>query len=72
MPQHKIMEALNCRRFPACSRRESEWQQLQKKMAIPGRLLLAHVPFFAKEEIQISLIAKNKLEAEELLRKLTR
>lgn len=72
MPQHKIMEALNCRRFPACSRRESEWQQWQKKLAIPGRLVLAHAPFFAKEEIQISLIAKNKLEAEELLRKLTR
>ena len=72
MPQHKIMEALNRRRFPACSRRESEWRQWQKKMTIPGRLLLAHVPFFAKEEIQISLTAKNKLEAEELLRKLTR
>ena len=72
MPQHKIMEALNCRRFPACSRRESEWQQWQKKLAIPGRLVLAHAPFFAKEEIQISLTAKNKLEAEELLRKLTR
>ena len=70
MPQHKIMAALNRRRFPACSRRESEWRQWQKKMAVPGRLTLAHVPFFTKEEIQISLTAKNKLEAEELLRKL--
>lgn len=70
MPQQKIMAALNRRRFPACSRRESEWQQWQKKMAVPGRLTLAHVPFFAKEEIQISLTAKNRLEAEELLRKL--
>lgn len=70
MPQHKIMEALNLRRFPACSRLESEWQQWQKKMTIPGRLLLAHVPFFASEKIQISLTAQNKLEAEELLKKL--
>ena len=52
------------------SRLESEWRQWQKKMTIPGRLLLAHVPFFASEEIQISLTAKNKLEAEELLKKL--
>jgi hypothetical protein len=71
MPQHKIVEALNRRRFPAWSRRESEWRQWQKKKAIPGRLTLTHVPFFAKEEIQISLIAKNRLEAEELLKKLT-
>jgi hypothetical protein len=70
MPQHRIMEALNRSRFPACSRHESEWRQWQKKIAIPGRLTLAHAPFFAKEEIQISLTAKNKLEAEELLKKL--
>jgi hypothetical protein len=72
MPQQKIMEALRRRRFPACSQRESEWRQWQKKMTIPGRLTLAHPPFFATEEIQISLTAKNKLEAEDLLRKLTR
>jgi hypothetical protein len=70
MPQQKIMEALNRRRFPACSRKESEWRQWQKKMTIPGRLTLAHVPFFANEEIHISLTAKNKLAAEELLKKL--
>jgi hypothetical protein len=70
MPQHKIMAALNRRRFPACSRREDEWRQWQKKITVPGRLTLAHAPFFADEEIQISLTATNRLEAEELLRKL--
>jgi hypothetical protein len=70
MPQQKIMEALNRFRFPACSRLESEWRQWQKKKTIPGRLALAHAPLFANEEIQISLTAKNKLEAEELLEKL--
>lgn len=70
MPQQKIMDTLNYSRFPALSRHENEWQQWQKKMTIPGRLTLAHAPFFAKEEIQISLTVKNKSAAEELLRKL--
>jgi hypothetical protein len=70
MPQQKIMDALNRRRFPVFSRHESEWRQWQKKITIPGRLTIAHVPFFANEEIQISLTAKNKQEAEEILRKL--
>jgi hypothetical protein len=70
MPQQKIVAALNRIRFPAYSRHENEWQQWQKKMTVPGSLTLAHVPFFAKEEIQISLTAKNRLEAEELLKKL--
>jgi hypothetical protein len=70
MPQHKIMEALNRRRFPAFSRRESEWRQWQKKKAVPGRVALTHIPFFASDEVQILLTAKNRLEAEELLRKL--
>lgn len=70
MPQQKIMEALNRLRFPACSQHESEWRRWQKDKAIPGRLVLAHEPFFASEEIQISLTAKNRQEAEALLRKL--
>jgi hypothetical protein len=70
MPQHKIMEALNCRRFPGYSRREREWQQWQKENSIPGRLTLTHAPFFAKEEIQVSLTVKNGPEAEELLKKI--
>ena len=70
MPQQKIMDALNCRRFPALSRHENEWRQWQKKNTVPGRIALAHAPFFAKEEIQIFLTAKNKQEAEELLRNL--
>jgi hypothetical protein len=70
MPQQKIMEILNRRRFPAYSRCESEWRQWQKKTAIPGCLTLNHTPFFANEEIQISLTARNKQEAGELLRKL--
>jgi hypothetical protein len=70
MPQQKIMEALNRLRFPAFSQHESEWRKWQKDKAVPGRLVLAHEPFFAGEAIQISLTAKNRLEAEELLRKL--
>ncbi len=70
MPQRKIMEALNRRRFPAYARREREWRQWQKKKTVPGRIALAHAPFFDNEEIQIVLTAKTSLEAEELLRKL--
>jgi hypothetical protein len=70
MPQHKIMEALNRRRFPAYSRHESEWRQWQKKKAVPGRIELIHAPFFANEEIRVFLTVKNRLEAEEILKKL--
>jgi len=70
MPQQKIMEALNRRRFPACSRQESEWRHWRKKVSLSNDLTLAHAPFFTNEEIQISLTAKNRLEAEELLKKL--
>jgi hypothetical protein len=70
MPQHRIMEALRRRRFPIFSRRESEWRQWQKNKSVPGRIALTHAPFFTTEEIQISLTAKNRPQAEELLKKI--
>jgi len=70
MPQQKIMEALHRLRFPAFSQHESEWRRWQKGKIVPGRLVLAHEPFFANEEIRISLTAKNRLEAEDVLKKL--
>ncbi|MBN2400564.1 hypothetical protein EH223_09235 [candidate division KSB1 bacterium] len=70
MPQRKIMEALNRRRFPAYARREREWRRWQKKRVVPGRVALAHAPFFDNEEIQIVLTAKTSLQADALLQKL--
>jgi hypothetical protein len=70
MPQRGIVDALNRRRFPAYTRRESEWRQWQKKKAVPGRVALSHAPFFASKEVQILLTAKNSREAEEILKKL--
>jgi hypothetical protein len=70
MPQQKIMTALQHCRYPAYAQMENEWQQWRKNNTVPGRLALAHVPFFEKEEIHIFLTAKNKQEAEQLLRKL--
>jgi hypothetical protein len=70
MPQQKILEALSRRRFPAYTRQESEWRQWQKKASAPCRLILSHAPFFASEEIRIVLTAKDRLEAEEMLKKL--
>ncbi|MCX6556983.1 MAG: hypothetical protein NTW95_06060 [Candidatus Aminicenantes bacterium] len=70
MPQQKILEALQRRRFPALSRQEDEWRQWQKKASIPNRLALGHAPFFCSGEVRIVLTAKDRLEAEELLKKL--
>jgi hypothetical protein len=70
MPQHKIMDALNRRRYPAYSHCQDEWRQWQKQKAVPGRIALSHAPFFASEEVQILLSAKNRSEADELLQKL--
>ena len=71
MPQQPIMAAVQRRRFPAFSLRESEWRQWQKKNAVAGgRVALAHAPFFATEEVQISLTVKSSREAEALLLKL--
>jgi hypothetical protein len=71
MPQQKILAALHRLRFPAWSRHESEWRQWQKKKAHRAGVVLSHDPFFTSEEITISLTAKNRLEAEELLEKLS-
>lgn len=70
MPQQGIVAALNRRRFPAYLHGEDEWRQWQKKKAVPGRIALSHSPFFANEEVQIIMTAKNRLEAEALLQKL--
>jgi hypothetical protein len=70
MPQQRIVAALNRRRFPAFSRHEDEWRLWLKKKTASGRVALTHVPFFASEEIQIVLTAKNRLEADDLLEKI--
>jgi len=70
MPQQKIMAAIRRLRFPELSRCEDEWRQWEKKRSVSGRVALAHVPLFAKEEIQIFFTVKNRLEADELLKKL--
>ncbi|MBU4267638.1 MAG: hypothetical protein KJ808_02160 [Acidobacteria bacterium] len=69
MPQKKIIEALQAARYPAYSRMENDWHIWQKKMA-PKNVVLTHTPLFAKEEIQITLTAKNMAAAEKLLAKL--
>lgn len=70
MPQQKIISAIRRLRFPELSRCEDAWRQWEKKRSVPGRVALAHVPLFAKEEIQIFFTAKNRLEADEMLKKL--
>jgi hypothetical protein len=69
MPQKKFLEALNGLRYPAYSRMEKEWKTWRKKAAADG-LSLSHVPFFAGEEVQITLTVKNRGQADKLLAKL--
>ncbi|HUU06221.1 MAG TPA: hypothetical protein VMZ49_10150 [Patescibacteria group bacterium] len=69
MPQKKIIEALQAARYPAYTRMENDWNLWQKKMA-PENVALTHAPLFVKEEIQITLTAKNRVVAEMLLGKL--
>jgi hypothetical protein len=70
MPQKKFMEALSALRYPACSRQEAEWEVWRKKMESGGGLSLSHGPFFAREEIRVTLTVKDRVAAEELLGKL--
>ena len=69
MPQKKIIEALQALRYPAYTQMESEWNVWRKKVA-PENVVLTHTPLFAKEEIRITLTAKNMVAAEKLLAKL--
>jgi len=70
MPQQKVIDALKRRRFPVFLQRQSAWRQWQKKNTVPGRVALNHTPFFADEEVQIVLTAKNSVEADNILQKL--
>lgn len=70
MPQQKAIDALKRRRFPVFSQRQSAWRHWQQKNSVPGRVELSHTPFFANEEVQIVLTAKNSVEADEILQKL--
>jgi len=69
MPQKTIIDALQAARYPAYTRMENDWHIWRKKMA-PGNVALTHAPLFAKEEIQVTLTAKNRAAAEKLLEKL--
>jgi hypothetical protein len=70
MPQKKFMEALNRMRYPAFSRMEREWSVWRNKAATGNGLSIRHAPFFSREEVQITLTVKNRVEAEKLLAKL--
>jgi len=67
MPQKKFLAALHGMRYPAWELREREWRAWQKKMTADGGPALAHAPFFAREEVQITLTVKNQVQAEKLL-----
>jgi hypothetical protein len=70
MPQQRIMATLNRRRFPSLSRHEDRWRQWSKMRSVPGRVALAHAPNFSSDEIQITLTAKNRAQADDLLAQL--
>jgi hypothetical protein len=70
MPQKRIIEALQAARYPLNAKMEDGWQAWRKKMAVGRSLSLAHAPFFAREEVQITLTVKNRAAAEKLLGKL--
>jgi len=67
MPQKKFLAALHGLRYPACELREQEWRAWQKKAVADGGLALAHAPFFASEEVRVTLTVKNRGQAERLL-----
>jgi len=69
MPQTKFIDALSGLRYPACARREKEWRAWQGKAAA-GRVALRHAPFFASEEVQVTVSLPDRIEAEKLLRRL--
>jgi hypothetical protein len=69
MPQKKILDVLQALRYPEFARAEGEWRKWQKKMAA-GCVSLAHAPFFASKEVQVTVTVKNLAAAEKLLAKL--
>jgi len=69
MPQKKIIEALQARRYPAYAQMEADWHAWQKKAA-PANVSVAHAPFFAREGVQVTVSLKNRAAAEKLLAKL--
>jgi hypothetical protein len=70
MPQEKVLAALHGLRYPALTRREKEWQAWRRRAEAGGGLALAHAPQFAREEVQVTLIVKNRAAAEKLLQQL--
>lgn len=69
MPQKKILDGLRKLRYPELARAESAWGKWQKEMAT-GSVALTHAPFFAREEVQVTVTLKNRSQAEKLLAKL--
>jgi len=69
MPQKMILDVLRELRYPQLTRAESEWNKWQKKMKA-GNVSLAHAPFFAREEVQVTVTLENRSQAEKLLAKL--
>ncbi len=70
MAQKKFIDAVSNLRYPACARREKQWRSWQRKVAPGGGLTVRHAPFFAGEEIQVTLSVENRAAAEKLLRRL--
>ena len=69
MPQKKVLDVLQQLRFPQLTRAEREWQRWQKKVAAGG-VSLAHAPLFAAREVRVTMILKDRAQAEKLLAKL--
>jgi hypothetical protein len=69
MPQEKVLAALQARRYPELTRREKEWRVWRRKAEASGGLALAHAPQFAGSEVRVTLVVKNREEAEKLLRR---
>ena len=67
MPQKKFLAALHALRYPAWDRREQEWRAWQKKAAAGRALSLDHAPYFAREEVRVTLTVKDRRQAEEVL-----
>jgi len=67
MPQKRFLAALHALRYPAWEQREREWRAWEKKAAAGARLALAHAPYFAREEVQVTLTVADRGRAEKLL-----
>jgi hypothetical protein len=64
MPQKKFLAALHGWRYPAWEKREKEWEAWRKKTPAGNDISVRHAPFFEREEVQVTLTLKNRVQAE--------